>query len=744
MTEFPRVGDVFAGHRIEALIGRGGMGVVYLGEHLRLGRKVAVKVLSSELAQDALFRERFLREARAAATLDHPNIVSVYDAGEVGDIAYFSMQYIEGADLAAILRQQGALEPADAVAILREVASALDAAQAEGFVHRDVKPANILLQRERSESRPRRAYLSDFGITKRLEADGGTTGQFLGTIDYMAPEQITGGTIDGRTDQYSLACVLFQCLTGRVPFPRDDQVGVMYAHLQETPPAVARLRPGAPPAVDDVLRRAMSKPREGRFPTCAEFAAAAAEALGVPLPARAAAVPDDDRTPRAEPEAPVARRGPRRLLLGVAVAIVAGAVVSAVVLWGRGPAPGAGGHPTGEPSAATSPSPGPTGTRSPESTPTPFPAGFSWMRVPDPGHLLDGADDQTMNRAVSAASKVVAVGYEGSIDSDAAVWVSSDGVTWDRAFIPSGAGPGTQTMAAIEYDGRGFVAVGTVTGPADDEDGAVWRWPPGRNWYRDREGVGAFGWPGNQEIRRIIRVPGGLIAIGWDDSLGLGRDAAVWRFDGTSWSRTLPASGTGPGDQEMWNVATFGRDLIAVGSDSRHGDKDAAVWRFDGAQEQWSRVAESTFRLRESQVLKSVVAAGPGLVAVGSDTGGLGTDAAVWTSVDGKTWERQDVDGFRRPALQEMNGAIVIGRGVVAVGADGVDAGVWTSPDGMEWTVSSDPGLSSPGGERMKGVVMLNGVLVAVGHATREGDGNAAVWVGTPIPTSSPGSPATG
>src|SRR6266540_205794 len=381
MTEFPRVGDVFAGHRIEALIGRGGMGVVYLGEHLRLGRKVAVKVLSSELAQDALFRERFLREARAAATLDHPNIVSVYDAGEVGDIAYFSMQYIEGADLAAILRQQGALEPADAVAILREVASALDAAQAEGFVHRDVKPANILLQRERSESRPRRAYLSDFGITKRLEADGGTTGQFLGTIDYMAPEQITGGTIDGRTDQYSLACVLFQCLTGRVPFPRDDQVGVMYAHLQETP---------------------------------------AAEALGVPLPARAAAVPDDDRTPRAEPEAPVARRGPRRLLLGVAVAIVAGAVVSAVVLWGRGPAPGAGGHPTGEPSAATSPSPGPTGTRSPESTPTPFPAGFSWMRVPDPGHLLDGADDQTMNRAVSAASKVVAVGYEGSIDSDAA------------------------------------------------------------------------------------------------------------------------------------------------------------------------------------------------------------------------------------------------------------------------------------------------------------------------------------
>ena len=211
MQADPRVGTELAGYRIEAVVGRGGMAVVYVAHHLRLGRKVALKVLDPALAEDAAFRERFIRESRVVAGLEHPNIVTIYDAGEAEGLLYVSMRYVEGTDLERLLETEGRLDPAIAISIVSQSAAALDAAHAEGLVHRGVRPADILL--ERREGRLGRAFLSDFGITKHVAATTRLTrtGSFAGTIDYVAPEVIRGEPdVDGRADVYSLGCVLYR------------------------------------------------------------------------------------------------------------------------------------------------------------------------------------------------------------------------------------------------------------------------------------------------------------------------------------------------------------------------------------------------------------------------------------------------------------------------------------------------------------------------------------------------------
>src|ERR671923_175317 len=249
MAVAPRIGTEFAGYRIEALLGRGGMSVVYRAENIRLGNKVALKLLSEELADDESFRERFVRESRTAATLNHPNIVTIYDAGDSEGLLYIAMRLVDG-DLKAHLRREGPLAPDHALAIAAQVGSALDAAHARSLLHRDVKPANILLE-PGEPGAPPIAYLADFGLTKHLESRSGITasGQFVGTIDYMSPEQIEGREVDGRTDIYSLGCVLFECLTGATPFRRETEVAVLWAHMREEPPAVTELRPELPRAV---------------------------------------------------------------------------------------------------------------------------------------------------------------------------------------------------------------------------------------------------------------------------------------------------------------------------------------------------------------------------------------------------------------------------------------------------------------------------------------------------------------
>src|SRR5215211_8160106 len=219
-TDDPRIGKVIAGYRIEERVGRGGMGVVYRAEHLNLQRRAAIKIIAPDLAESEGFRERFTREARMAAALQHPNIVTVYDAGEVDGTLYLAMQYIEGNDLAAMLRKDGRLRPYRAIDVIRQVASALDAAHAQGLIHRDVKPANVLIE-------GRTAFLTDFGLTKRIEGTQTNltkAGDVVGTIHYVAPEQIEGGRVDARTDIYSLGCLVYHCVTGELPFARDTDV----------------------------------------------------------------------------------------------------------------------------------------------------------------------------------------------------------------------------------------------------------------------------------------------------------------------------------------------------------------------------------------------------------------------------------------------------------------------------------------------------------------------------------------
>lgn len=284
MDPDPRVGTELAGYRIERVLGRGGMSIVYLAEHLRLHRKVALKVLSPELSEDEGFRTRFIRESEAAASLDHPNIIPIFEAGEVGTVLYIAMRYVKTTDLAVLVAEEGPLEPLRVVTIIEQAASALDSAHAEGLVHRDVKPANLLIATHAGPGGADHVYLSDFGLTKRQATKSGLTrtGSFMGTLDYVPPEQIKGQDLDGRSDQYALACVTYQCLTGRVPFDQADEAAVLFAHLSEPPPSATEVRPDLPAAIDAVITRGMAKEPGDRYPTCSALADAARSAVQPP------------------------------------------------------------------------------------------------------------------------------------------------------------------------------------------------------------------------------------------------------------------------------------------------------------------------------------------------------------------------------------------------------------------------------------------------------------------------------
>jgi serine/threonine-protein kinase len=273
MSAQTRIGTEVAGFRIESVLGRGGMSVVYVAEQLRLGRKVALKLLTSELAWDEQFRERFVRESRIAAAIDHPNIIPIYDAGEADGLLYIAMRFVPGPDLRELLKA-GLLGVGRTIFLLEQLASALDAAHAHSLVHRDVKPGNVLIEESTDH-----AYLTDFGVAKQTTARGLTsTGHFLGTVEYAAPEQIEGGPVDARTDVYALGCVLYECLTGSPPFEHGTEHAVLHAHLVEPPPSVTRSRPDLPHAFDGVVATAMAKAPDDRFPSCGELAHAARNA----------------------------------------------------------------------------------------------------------------------------------------------------------------------------------------------------------------------------------------------------------------------------------------------------------------------------------------------------------------------------------------------------------------------------------------------------------------------------------
>jgi len=259
-----------AGYRIESLLGRGGMSVVYIAEQIRLGRKVALKLLSSDLGFDTHFRERFVRESQMAATIDHPNIIPIYDAGESEAGLYIAMRYVPGPDLKTTLKNEERLSVGRTIFIIEQVASALDAAHARGLIHRDVKPANVLIEEGTDH-----AFLTDFGVAKQTTAPGLTSvGAFLGTYDYAAPEQIERRDIDSRADVYALGCLVYECLTGAPPYDRGSEIEISNAHLTEPPPAPTQRRPELPNELDRVVATAMAKRRDDRYPSCGALALA--------------------------------------------------------------------------------------------------------------------------------------------------------------------------------------------------------------------------------------------------------------------------------------------------------------------------------------------------------------------------------------------------------------------------------------------------------------------------------------
>lgn len=332
-------------YRISRVLGRGGMGVVYVGVTDE-GQEAAVKVMAPELARNREFRERFLREAEIV--VDHPNVVPIYDAGAMGDLLYIAMYLVRGGDLRGQIQREGRLLPARAVWVAREAAAALDAAHAGGIVHRDVKPSNFLLDEAAPEAPAGRLYLSDFGLVKQVSAtETSLTGgaHLVGTAHYMSPEQIRGRTLDGRADVYSLACVVYECLTGSPPYQAGEEVAVLWAHVHDPVPSVSEKVPVLPDAIDAVIARAMAKDPSDRYLTAGEFAADVGATLGLSASAGTGwpslAIDSITHPPRARPTAAAlpAPPPPRRIgwIIGIAGIILA--LVAFVARSGEAPEP---------------------------------------------------------------------------------------------------------------------------------------------------------------------------------------------------------------------------------------------------------------------------------------------------------------------------------------------------------------------------------------------------------------------
>jgi hypothetical protein len=365
MVELPRWtdladGEEFAGYRIESRLGRGGMGILYLAVEPGLERRVALKLIAPEAASDDVFARRFAEESRIAASIEHPNVVPIYAAGEEEGVPWIAMRFVAGSDLGRRLAREGRLEPAEAVALIAQIGNGLDAIHAAGLVHRDVKPANVLLSGDPGSEH---AYITDFGVARNVATQSGLTqtGRFVGTLDYVAPEQISGESIDARVDVYALGCLLFELLTGEVPFPREGEAARLYAHLHDPPPAPSLYATAVPMALDDVVIRAMSKSPQDRYLSAGDLGRAAQAALSgtaVAVPERTVATGAAATRETARPEAgvrevetsklpdePATKRSRRPLLLGVGLmALVLVAAVVALIASGGGDGGNAGGE----------------------------------------------------------------------------------------------------------------------------------------------------------------------------------------------------------------------------------------------------------------------------------------------------------------------------------------------------------------------------------------------------------------
>jgi protein kinase-like protein len=421
-------GDDFAGYRIERRLGRGGMGIIYLAIEPGLDRRVALKLIAPEAAAEEVFAQRFAEESRIAASIEHPNVVPIYAAGEERGVPYIAMRYVTGSDLGRRVAREGRLEPAQAIRLIAQVGNGLDAIHAAGLVHRDVKPANVLLSGEEGAEH---AYITDFGVARNVATESGLTqtGRFVGTLDYVAPEQISGAEIDARVDVYALGCLLYKLLVGEVPFPREGEAARLYAHLNDPAPAPSLRVPAIPMALDDVVIRAMSKSPGDRYPSAGDLGRAAEASLGgttVSIPERTVAT-GAAATREAETVAPAAPLPPtipstrpidsgrdapgrRRLLLGGGVlALVAAATLAIVLATGGGE-----GGDRGAVADATPPGQGPPAAEASKEEPVPTPLTRS--------ELIAQGD------AICTDSRDTFIGYQGEFPAGE----STPDVTYSR------------------------------------------------------------------------------------------------------------------------------------------------------------------------------------------------------------------------------------------------------------------------------------------------------------------------
>ena len=650
-------GETFAGHRIEGIAGRGGFGTVYRATHIHLDHVVALKLISAGRGAEQSFRDRFISESRIAVSIRHPNVVAVHNAGEEDGLLFVTMDFIDGTDLRGLLNREGRLGAEDAVDIVLQVAAALDAAHEKGLVHRDIKPGNVLID-ERGGGR--HVYLTDFGLSKQMDATSGVTatGAFVGTLDYVAPEQIKGDRVDARTDVYALGCVMFELLSGDLPFTQEEKVAKIYAHLQEQPPELIDAAPEVPAALSEVVWRAMSKDPDDRHPSAGDFARAAKAAV-------------DGRQP-SEPErnVGVGAAAPTEAY-NVLAAAAAGAALDETVE----------SKPPGE-STAEVPPPGGSGSTA-EVAPPAGSAGGETVAVPPPAKEIPPAEADVTPEA-SAPGETITVPPPGAPSE--AKPPGEPPATPAHTARPKRGGGGKVVVgiiAALALAGGAYAVLG---GGSDEPSGREEEQSGGNNGGGNNGGGDGGGAGGVTELAKVPAQPVGIdvsedgtlmvssraggtlsrIASGSGDELstiklgGSGEQVNV-DPDGFVWVAVSQGDGQTGEVQQIDDGGTL-VDTFAVGADPRGvAGGDANQWVINLGSDSVTKIDRETFAVEQ-------IPLGQTAPARASEGTAGGDTAGIWVANSGSgTVTRITQFGG---ALSTVDGVGEEPRGIVATETD--------------------------------------------------------------------------